>query len=302
MLPGRLCYMIKCRSVYGVFECPSKQAYLLDEDESLMKANYKIFALLAGAVSLVALGAAVSFWAFKQIEVSAQTRTHTSNVLKSADDLLSALKDAETGTRGYLLTGDESFLEPYLEVRDSFNDRLNELRQLTLGSATYTHVEALAPIVDARLTHLARTIELYRNNNVTAAIENVRGGEGKGLMDSVRIEIRSINQIEGEELARNEAEFVANMRFLFIVIAFASLFVLLLALSFAYLIYREMQQRLKNVVHLQTQRFLEIQNETNKQLEQANTTLRVSEENLWVTLNSIGDAVIATDAEGHDEG
>jgi PAS domain S-box-containing protein len=88
------------------------------------------------------------------------------------------------------------------------------------------------------------------------------------------------------------------MRHLFIIIVTASLFTLLFALSFAYLIYRETQHRLKNLVHLETQHLLEIQEETNKQLQQANVTLQVSEEKLAVTLNSIGDAVIATDAEG----
>ena len=50
-------------------------------------------------------------------------------------------------------------------------------------------------------------------------------------------------------------------------------------------------------VEAERQRLLEIQEETNKQLQQTNVTLQVSEEKLAVTLNSIGDAVIATDAE-----
>jgi len=77
----------------------------------------------------------------------------------------------------------------------------------------------------------------------------------------------------------------------------SSLLILLFALSFAYLIYQKAQQRLKNLIHLKTQHLLEIQEATNKQLQQANVTLRDSEEKLAVTLNSIGDAVIATDAE-----
>jgi CHASE3 domain sensor protein len=62
-----------------------------------MKANNKIFALLALAVLLVVLGAVSSFWAFRQIEVSAQTRKQTFDVLKRMDDLMSSLTDAETG-------------------------------------------------------------------------------------------------------------------------------------------------------------------------------------------------------------
>ena len=79
-------------------------------------------------------------------------------------------------------------------------------------------------------------------------------------------------------------------------------FVLLLvviALIFIYLIYRQTQQKLRNLVHLETQHLLEIQESTNKQLRLLNATLQDNEEKLPVTLNSIGDAVITTDADAH---
>jgi PAS domain S-box-containing protein len=73
---------------------------------------------------------------------------------------------------------------------------------------------------------------------------------------------------------------------------------LLATLTLAYLIYRGTRQRLRNIVHLETKRLLQMQEETNKQLQQANITLQISDEKLAVTLNSIGDGVIATDAKG----
>jgi len=107
-----------------------------------MKKTHKIVALFAGAALLVALVAVVSFWAFSQIEKAAEARKHSDVVINRANDVLSALRDAETGQRGYSLTGDEAFLEPYLAVRDSVRDHLKELRQITLISAainTWTH-------------------------------------------------------------------------------------------------------------------------------------------------------------------
>jgi PAS domain S-box-containing protein len=148
------------------------------------------------------------------------------------------------------------------------------------------------------MAELSRVIELRRNQDMTAAIAAVNSGQGKRLMDSVRAEMAAFLQIERDALAQREAQFQSNMRRLFAIMAAASLLTLLLALSFAYLIHRETQHRLRNLVHLETQHLLEIQQETNRQLKQANLTLQVSEENLSVTLNSIGDAVIATDAEG----
>lgn len=77
-------------------------------------------------------------------------------------------------------------------------------------------------------------------------------------------------------------------------------FVLLLVVmmpAFVYFIYRQSQQKIKNLVHLETQRLLEVQQNTNKQLRQLNAKLQDSEEKLNVTLSSIGDAVITTDAQ-----
>jgi PAS domain S-box-containing protein len=212
--------------------------------------------------------------------------------------LLSALKDAETGQRGYLLTGDEAFLEPYVAVRDSVGGHLEELRQLDLSRAAHQHLDALAPLVDAKMVELSHVVELRRNQDMTAALAVVGGGAGKRLMDSIRVEIGAFIQIEEDARAQHDAEFQSDMRRLLTLIAAASLLLLLLALSFAYLIYRETQHRLQNQVHLETQHLLEIQATTNQQLQQANVTLQASEEKLAVTLNSIGDAVIATDAEG----
>ncbi len=77
---------------------------------------------------------------------------------------------------------------------------------------------------------------------------------------------------------------------------FISALLLLTALAFAWWFYRETQHRLKNLVHLQTQHLLLEQEQTNLKLQRANRTLRESEAKLSVTLRSIGDAVIATDA------
>jgi two-component system CheB/CheR fusion protein len=267
--------------------------------EFFMKDTRKIIALLAGVALLIALVVVSSFLAFSKIEEDAEARKHTFMVINRAGDLLSELKDAETGQRGYLLTGDKAFLEPYLAVHDSVRGSLKELRQLTLISAARKHLDAIAPLMDAKLAELSQVIELRRNHDTTGVAAVVISGQGKQLMDSIRTEMSSFIRTEEVALAQHDAEFQSNMRSLFIIIVATSLLMLLLALSFVYFIYREKQQQLKNLVYLETRHLLKIQEETNKQLQQANVTLQVSEEKLAVTLNSIGDAVMATNAEGH---
>ena len=262
-----------------------------------MKTVNRITASLAGAILLVVLGVVVSFWAFRQIEEAAEARRHTSVVLHRADSLLSELRDAETGQRGYALTGNDSFLQPYAAVRDGISGHLEELRPLANGAAQ-KQLDALAPLVAAKLAEMAKVIELRRRHDLTSVLAVVGSGQGKRLMDAIRTGIGNVVLVEEAVLAQHEAEFQTNMRRLFAIIVAASLLALLLALSFAYLLYRETQHQLKTRVHFETKHLLRIQEETNQQLRQVNATLQASEEKLAVTLNSIGDAVIATDAAG----
>jgi CHASE3 domain sensor protein len=203
-----------------------------------MKDTRKIIALLAGVALMIALVVVSSFLAFSKIKEDAEARTHTSIVINRAADLLSELKDAETGQRGYLLTGDKAFLEPYLAVQDSVRGNLKELRQLTSISAARKQLDTIALLMDAKLAELSHVIELRRNNNTTAATAVVISGQGKQLMDSIRAEMRSFIRIEEGALTQHDAEFKSNMRSLFIIIVATSLLMLLLALSFVYFIYR----------------------------------------------------------------
>jgi diguanylate cyclase (GGDEF)-like protein/PAS domain S-box-containing protein len=263
-----------------------------------IKNTYKIIALLAG-VALLIMVVAESFWAFGKIKKAAEARTHTYEVIHRANALLSELRDAETGQRGYTMTGDDAFLEPYLEVRDRIIGHLEELRQLTSISATHKHLDALGPLIEDKMAEMRHVIELRRNHDMTAAITVVRNSQGKRIMDSIRSEMSSFIQIEESALKQLEAKFQSNMQSLFIVITTTGLLTLLFAISFAYLIYREQQHQLKHLVHLETQQLLEIQEDTNRELQQANLALQVSEGKLAVTLSSIGDGVMATDADGY---
>ena len=265
-----------------------------------MKKAHKIVSSLAGILLLLlALIVTVeSFRLFSQIKEAADARKHTNNIIERADNLLSELKDAETGQRGYLLTGNETFLEPYLAVKDGFTGQMRELHQLTSISAAHKYLDAIDPLINAKLAELSKSIELRRNHGKTAALLIIAGSQGKRLMDSIRTDIHNFIRLEKNALANHEAKFESNMHQLFIVIISTGLIALMFVLLFSYLIYRDGQHSIKDAIYDKTQHLLAIQKESNKQLLQNNVALQISEEKLAVTLNSIGDAVIATNAEG----
>jgi PAS domain S-box-containing protein len=264
---------------------------------SHLKVGNKAAASLAIAILLLALGVAALLWSFGQIGQAAEARRHAYAVITATTSLLSDLRDAETGQRGYSLTGNEAFLEPYLAVRDGISVRLQELRRLTSVGAANARLDAVAPLIGAKMAEMAYTIELRRNHELTAALSVINSLQGKRLMDSIRVEMSSLARIEEEALAGHEAGFQSNMRRLFASIVAASLAAVALALFSVWLVYRQTRQRVAEQVHLETAHLLEIQEATNIQLRQTNVILRDSEEKLAVTLDSIGDAVIGTDAD-----
>jgi len=262
-----------------------------------LKATNKIIAWLLVASLLLVLGVIISLSTFRQIEDAAGVRKHTDDVIASAIGFLSALKDAESGQRGYLLTGDEAFLQPYLTERDSISEHLLELQRKTLLAAAKRHLDAVSPLVESKLAEMSQAIELRRQHDQAGALALVSSGQGRRLMDSIRGEIRSFIDLEEKLLAQREVEFRSDMRRMFSLIVGASLLGLLFALGFAWLIHRQTQQRVKDLLHLETRHLLDAQETMNGQLQQANATLVESEEKLNVTLDSIGDAVVATDVE-----
>ena len=262
-----------------------------------MRATHRVVASLTGAVLLVAVGVAGVFWFFAQTERAAAFRAQSVGIVREADELLSALKDAETGQRGFLLTGDETFLQPYLAVRDSLTGRLRALSGRAIGGASRAHLDAMAPLLAAKLSGMATLVAMRRGHDEAGALARVRSGTGRALMDSIRSEMRAFITLEDAELARHAAAYDTGMRRLLTLLIVASAAALFLALLFGFSIHRRSQQQIENRVNLETQRLLRAQEETTAQLQRVNRTLSASEERLAVTLNSIGDAVMTTDAE-----
>ncbi len=247
------------------------------EGRLIFKLTHKPTAWLAVAALFVALSAAASFWSLRQIEDAAAARRNTFIALMGANGLLSEIRDAETGQRGYVLTGNEAYLEPYLAVRDNIDDHLDKLRQLSLGDVAHRRLDALVPLIRVKLAEMSQVIALRQKRDLAAALALIATGQGKVSMDSIRALIGEFTRIEEEVLTQVEARFQSNMARLFFMIAAASLAALLSVLVFAYLIYQQLQQHLKNLIHVETRDLLDVQLQMNQQLQQANLALQVSE-------------------------
>jgi PAS domain S-box-containing protein len=145
-------------------------------------------------LAVVGLAASVAVW---QLRASRALVEHTYEVLDQTGDLLEAVLDAETGQRGYLLTGEEPYLAPYDAARRRLDAVLARLRGLVADNPAQTaRLPAIRELLDARLAALERGVALRREGRAEEALALVRGGEGKRSMDALRAELAALEGAE----------------------------------------------------------------------------------------------------------
>ena len=116
--------------------------------------------------------------------------TRRDNALIIATErLLSALKDVETGERGFVITGKDQYLEPYTGGTAAVGPDLATVRS-TLGGGA----EPLSALVATRLREAADGIESYRRDGPAAAVASIQSGAGKHAMDRVRVEVARLQR------------------------------------------------------------------------------------------------------------
>lgn len=112
---------------------------------------------------------------------------HTYQVINALNSILSDLRDAETGQRGYLLTGKPEYLPPYQNGKIAAPKDIQTLRRLLQGDTRQLNrLDALQAAVLQKLTELDHTVTLRRLSGSASALAVVNTGEGKASMDQAR--------------------------------------------------------------------------------------------------------------------
>jgi methyl-accepting chemotaxis protein len=132
--------------------------------------------------------------------------SHTYQIRTELAELLSLMKDAETGQRGFVITGDDSYLEPYRAALQDIRKTQETLRDLTADNPGQSRrVADLGPLIDDKLNELTHPIELRRSAGIDAAAKFVLNGQGKSTMDRIRDIVRDADRENAEALAQRSA-------------------------------------------------------------------------------------------------
>ena len=220
-------------------------------DDSLQgKSSFNQFITnkLPNSVWVMALAAAVTFFAvsavlaYRSIDVITQNNISINNTLQTINlikDLNRELVAAESSQRGYLLTGDPEYLQPYHQTLSVVDDLLTQLGGSTARSPVQTkRFESLRHYVRNKIDEMQRIVVLTNREEIRAAIRQVKTDEGIELMRAIS---QLLGEMESEELLlleSNKAVAADNREFILMALLLANGIGLLLSLGVFYTWYR----------------------------------------------------------------
>ncbi|MEG3858614.1 sensor histidine kinase [Microcoleus sp. herbarium12] len=221
------------------------------------------------ALGLLIFNAATSYRNTLKLVENEAWVSHTHRVLTELEATLSTVKDAETGQRGYLLTGEERYLEPYHSAIARVNVQVARLQQLIVDKQQQQRAGDLKIAIDSKLAELEETIVLRRQKNLEAAVQIVKSGRGKQIMGGIRQQVAIMTAEENLLLQQRARESQASANLTILTFTVAAVVDLLLLLLVYYLVKRDRILRDKAQIK---------QNQLLEQLEHDRNSLQLTEE------------------------
>jgi methyl-accepting chemotaxis protein len=175
----------------------------------------KIGAGFALALIILIIVGAVSYNGLDKLNTNTGLVTHTFRVRENLRGLLQAMTDAETGQRGYIITADQSYLEPFNKGLAEVNSYVTTLRGLfkdMYNSAQTARLDALQAVAEKRITSLKEVLDLQKNKSQEAAKQWILTGGGKQEMDNIRDIIGKMQAEESDLLDRRTSEAAESAR------------------------------------------------------------------------------------------
>ncbi|MEV6305529.1 CHASE3 domain-containing protein [Actinoplanes sp. NPDC051861] len=221
----------------------------------LHRVTTRMFAAFAAPLVVLCVVGALAHRNTDTLETNSDQVTHTYQVLGALEQITGALKDAETGQRGFLITGHETYLAPYTAATESLSGLIDNVAKLTADNAVQQErIAKLRPLVQAKLDELAETIELRRTEGFAAARAVVLTDKGKAVMDQIRTVLTEMADEEASLLsvrAQSTTDTADTSR---TVIVFGVLLAVLLVVGIGWLLARSILRPLNGL----TERLAEI--------------------------------------------
>ena len=199
--------------------------------------------IVASAILLIFIS--TLFWNAVHISNMSTAVQKNESIENELHELEEDLLNAETGQRGYLLSHDRQYLQPYLASFDLIPNRIKRLKNLITDTEPLNNLNHMTPVITAKMDELALTVALANKGQWDAALAVVRAGQGKQLMDKFRRINASIINFEQRQRAERRIRFMATLQGITLSVVIGSILSLVLLFVFS----RQMAKRLKQPIN-----------------------------------------------------
>jgi PAS domain S-box-containing protein len=245
-------------------------------DQALRPRRFIEPVLVAASIIALITNGVLDVMHFQRMQETRLSIRASKRVMIKLGETLEAILDAETGQRGFLITEDEQYLQPYDNAVDRIGGLLDELEAQAAADAQHDELlDGLRELTDAKLAELDAVIKRMQSEGREAAVALVKTNAGMQTMNKIRKVVKEFRETEGKAITRAEEAALASYRNGLATSIFATTAALMLVGGVVYVLQH-----------------------SRRRSERASLAIQAARDDLRVTLSSIGDGVIATDEHG----
>lgn len=156
------------------------------------------FGFFLASFALLVLGVCLHH-DLSRISETVEDRANIRKSLFHSTQLLSYLSDAESGQRGFLLTGEEDYLTPYYDAIQAIEQQLNKMKTETIATRDPARWRVVEGLINKRLFFLGETLKKRRASD-SASIRVVPSNEGQKVMEEIRVRLAALQLNERDKL------------------------------------------------------------------------------------------------------
>jgi len=216
-----------------------------------MKPLYDIRIVRLGFIFILVLIIGIGIESYRNLDnvyIAVESRGNTYKILNNLEEIISVLGRAEESQRSFLITGEEHYLQPFLNAQSSLLLNLDNLKELVADDrGKQKSVDTLITLIKSRIDVLSTTIELKKLGDDKGTVNRYRMRVGSDIMNRIFAFVSKMKAEEYNVLERWDQNVITSVKGTFITIIIGTVISLIIFLIVFYALVKEIQERKKAI-------------------------------------------------------